>query len=210
MLACVELDRNDRPGSFAELRQLLEAAHYSLTDVPPSPAAEALEFTLSDWQNQGVAYRALKLYDDAIACYDEILAVDPENVNAWKGKGVALDDQDRFAEAIACYDRALQLDPQDATLYNNKGGTLWRLDRNEEAIECCKRGLDIDPEHGKLWYNYAICPASVGALRRSARLSSQGDSISATRGDVPKSHRAGARRRFERLRGRPRAVRRRP
>ncbi len=41
------------------------------------------------WDNRGVAFYLLGLYNEAIQSFDKAIENDPKNANAWNGKGGA-------------------------------------------------------------------------------------------------------------------------
>jgi tetratricopeptide (TPR) repeat protein len=75
--------------------------------------------------NEGNVLYAQTKYDEAIACYDRILEVDPNYYFAWGNKGLALDNLAKYDEAIACYDRVLDLHPADFNAWHYKGNVLY-------------------------------------------------------------------------------------
>jgi hypothetical protein len=65
-----------------------------------------------DWFIRGLTISARgNQYEDAIACYDNALAVDPAMGEALLARGVALHNLGRYEEAADSYDRALVLNP---------------------------------------------------------------------------------------------------
>jgi tetratricopeptide (TPR) repeat protein len=79
--------------------------------------------------------------EDAVACFDEVLAIDPENAEALVKKGTALERLQKLDEAIACYDQALAADSSMTMAYLYKGGVYNRLERYSEALECYEKAL---------------------------------------------------------------------
>jgi tetratricopeptide (TPR) repeat protein len=130
-------------------------------------AIEALEEkahtvnTSSAWSELAFYLDEVERYDEAIACYDQALALDSKdadaldskNADAWFNKGNSLDRLQRYDEAIACYDQALALDPQDAGAWINKGNPLDGLQRYDEAIACYDQALALDPKNAYAWIN---------------------------------------------------------
>jgi len=79
--------------------------------------------------------------EEAIACFDEILAADPNNAEALVKKGTALEKMRQPQEALAYYDRAIAADNTLTIAYLHKGGLCSRLEKYGEAMECYERAL---------------------------------------------------------------------
>ena len=79
--------------------------------------------------------------EEAIACFDEILAADPNNADALVKKGTALEKLRQPQEALEYYDRAIAADSTLTIAYLHKGGLCSRLEKYGEAMECYERAL---------------------------------------------------------------------
>jgi tetratricopeptide (TPR) repeat protein len=79
--------------------------------------------------------------EEAIACFDEILAADPRNADALVKKGSALEKMRQPQEALEYYDRAIAADNTLTIAYLHKGGLCSRLEKYSEAMECYERAL---------------------------------------------------------------------
>jgi hypothetical protein len=112
--------------------------------------------------NKGNSLLTLGRYDDAIACYDKALAIDPGFAGAWSNKGTSLNNLGRYGEAIPCFDKALAIDPGIAIAWNNKGNSIDNLGRYEEALVCFDKALAIDPDYRNAWYNKGISLNNLG------------------------------------------------
>lgn len=77
----------------------------------------------------------------AVACFDQVLKIDPSNAEAWVRKGTALERLQRLDEAVECYDRALAADGSLTIAYLHKGGLFNRMERFNEALECYEKAL---------------------------------------------------------------------
>jgi tetratricopeptide (TPR) repeat protein len=77
----------------------------------------------------------------ALACFDEVLALDANHPEALVKKGAALERLRKSDEAIACYDRAIAADNAMTVAYLYKGGLFNRLERFGEALECYEQAL---------------------------------------------------------------------
>jgi tetratricopeptide (TPR) repeat protein len=77
----------------------------------------------------------------ALACFEEVLTLEPNNAEALVKKGALLERQDKLNEAVECYDRAISADGSLTVAYLYKGGLCNRLERFKEALECYEKAL---------------------------------------------------------------------
>ena len=90
---------------------------------------------------KGQSYLSLDQNEAAIACFDQVLALDGNHPEALVKKGAALERLRRPDEAIACYDQAIAADGSMTVAYLYKGGLFNRLERFKEALECYESAL---------------------------------------------------------------------
>jgi len=76
---------------------------------------------------------------DALAHFEQAVALDAPTPNAFIKKGAALERLGRLDEALASYEQALTLDASHADAYIGKGNVLNRLERYTEALACFER-----------------------------------------------------------------------
>jgi len=109
------------------------------TDAAPESAEPAARIALL--LGKGESLLQLGQAEEAIACFDEILRLEPHNTDALVKKGAAIEQLERWDEAIACYDLAIGADRSMATAYLRKGGVCNRMGRSSEALECYEQAL---------------------------------------------------------------------
>lgn len=134
-------------GSLTQLeKRILELEH---TAQPPlaqkSGATPPAESANGDHTHlllaKGQSLLNLDKPDEALACYDEILKLEPEHPEALVKKGVALEQLRQVEDALRCYDRAIAADGSLTVAYLQKGGLFNRLERYEEALQCYEQAL---------------------------------------------------------------------
>src|SRR3990170_700112 len=158
---CLEKEPKKRFQSFTELRSELEPLLKRLTgEVIKAPEQRQMEAW--EWVNKGFSFNSLGKYQEAIACYDRAIEIDPRLVGAWNGKGVAFAKLGRYQEEIACYDKAIGIDPREAGAWNNKGAALGNLGKYHEAIACCDKALEINPIFMQAWSNKGNALSRLG------------------------------------------------
>jgi tetratricopeptide (TPR) repeat protein len=79
---------------------------------------------------------------DALACFQQAIALDASTANAFIKTGAALERLGRLDEALASYEHALSLDGSHADAYIGKGNVLNRLERYQEALACFEQAAD--------------------------------------------------------------------
>lgn len=90
---------------------------------------------------QGQSLLNAERVEEAVACFDEILALDPNHAETLVKKGTALEKMRQPQEALECYDRAISADGSMTIAYLHKGGLCNRLERYGEAMDCYERAL---------------------------------------------------------------------
>jgi cytochrome c-type biogenesis protein CcmH/NrfG len=90
-------------------------------------------------------------FEDAIRCYEQAIAREPENADFLIAYGEALLDapgRERPLRALELLTRAASLAPEDARARYHLGVALMRAGRPEEARRQLLRTLDLDPHRG--------------------------------------------------------------
>ncbi len=95
-------------------------------------------------QQLGVALRELGQDDAARACFDELLAGDPKDIEARRAIADMHMDQCRFADAAQQLEQCLALAPDDARATLTLGACLQELGRVDEALAHYRRLLKRD------------------------------------------------------------------
>ena len=120
------------------------------TGAEPEPAAVRMKSERAERDarialllGKGQALLNLQQADNALACFDEVITLDPTNAEAFVRKGIALERLGRLDEAIDSYDRAIALDDSMTMAYLSKGGVFNRLERYGEALQCYEQALRV-------------------------------------------------------------------
>lgn len=96
------------------------------------------------WKVDGyMAYRKSD-YIEVLAIYDQIIKIEPNDIEAWYMKGISLIHLKRYEEALVIYKEATKVNPNNAMIYYGQGFALWNLERLEEAEKAYKRARELD------------------------------------------------------------------
>jgi predicted O-linked N-acetylglucosamine transferase (SPINDLY family) len=95
----------------------------------------------------GIVLAALRRHDEALACFDKLITMHADFVQAHFTQGNVLLGLGRLAEAIVSFDNAIALDSQHVNALIGKGHALHLLGRFAEAIPCYDKVLMVKPAH---------------------------------------------------------------
>lgn len=124
---------------------------------PPVEQAEAWFERASEWDGDPARW------DEAIAAYRRVVAIDPAYAAAWNNLGLLLHRRGQYDEARACYEAALHHDPRCAEAAYNLGSLDEDVGQAEAAIAHYRRALALVPDYADAHFNLA------GALARAGR-----------------------------------------
>lgn len=164
-LACLEeAGRLGHP----EAAEYIALCRKSLTDPDDVRDCGSME-TVQEIHQKGLALGRQNRFDEAIACCDRALKMDPNHADSWAHKCLALLMLSRVDDALVCVREARRLDhPKAAALFAEcyklqeieetyaKGLALHQKGRIEEEITCYDRVLQLHPEHAKAWHNKGV------------------------------------------------------
>jgi predicted O-linked N-acetylglucosamine transferase (SPINDLY family) len=95
----------------------------------------------------GNVLAALRRQDEALACFDNLIAVKADFADAHFSRGNVLLGLRRFAEAIASFDKTIAIDPRHVNALHSRGHALHELGRFADAIACYDSVLTVKPAH---------------------------------------------------------------
>ena len=138
------------PNNFAALHMLgfLKA---QLQDFEEAARLLARALRLRPGEPQALGHYANCLmmagrYGEALAAYDQMLAANPQAIEALYNKGVILSEMKRPADALALFDRAMALMPNAPNILYNRGVVLAALGRHGDAVANYDRALQLQPD----------------------------------------------------------------
>jgi tetratricopeptide (TPR) repeat protein len=118
----------------------------------------------------GYLYQETNQPQQAIANYDQAIALDPQYAAVYNNRGIAYTDLGDLEQAIADYDQALALDPQYALAYNNRGIAYADLGDLEQAIADYDQAIALDPQYAFAYNNRGFAYRNLGDLEQACRL----------------------------------------
>jgi tetratricopeptide (TPR) repeat protein len=105
---------------------------------------------------RGDSYYNKKDYDRAIFDYNQVLKLDPNDVDAYNNRGVSYDNKKDYDRAISDYNQALKLDPNNVHAYINRGISYYNKKDYDQAISDYNQALKLDPNNVHAYINRGI------------------------------------------------------
>jgi serine/threonine protein kinase/tetratricopeptide (TPR) repeat protein len=96
-----------------------------------------------------------KRLDEANACYQKAIALEPNSAWIQYFVGAALQGQNNWDDAATHYRKAIELDPKLGLAYANLGNILRWQNKLDESIAACRKAVEIDPNNGEFWSRLA-------------------------------------------------------
>ena len=110
--------------------------------------SKAISLNVTDpayFNNRGLALQAQQRFDEALADFQQAIALDPKLAQAHCNMGNALQELHRHEEALSCFDRALALQPDNANTYFNRGNLYAAMLNIPKACENYDQVLALNP-----------------------------------------------------------------
>jgi Flp pilus assembly protein TadD len=127
-----------------------EQGWYERAVVELEQALDLLPGMTVAWQDKGKALSALGRHEEALACFEQALALASNDPSAsgeiLVPQGETLTAMGRHEEALACFDRALEISPFYMQAWYGKGQALSGLGRYSDALACYERAKFLGHE----------------------------------------------------------------
>lgn len=122
------------------------------------------------WLNYGGVMALAGKYEEAIACFDEVLKTDPDNTEALNRKSYCYWQLNRNNEAEETARRALALAPHNLDGYVNLGISLAQQDRYKESAAVWEEASEHHPDDVRIWSNWSNMSRELGQNKKAAKL----------------------------------------
>ena len=118
----------------------------------------------------------LKMYDEAVKCYNIGLRLKPNDPDALNNKGIALAHLGHYERALECFEKCISLNVSSSSfssalvdIYINKGLTLACLKRHADAIESFDQALNIDVNNTRAYKHKVTSLCSLNKHDEAAK-----------------------------------------
>ena len=109
--------------------------------------------TINDLIDKGYDYINNGLLNEALDCFNNVIAEDETDFRAYTGSGYVFELSGMYNDAIDCYKKAISLFRDASFAYIHQGICLSILGYYEEAIECYNQAIRINPKDSMAYNN---------------------------------------------------------
>jgi tetratricopeptide (TPR) repeat protein len=114
------------------------------------------------WSNRGNARVSQHKLQDALADYNQSIALAPDQPDPYLNRGAALEGLQQWEAAIADYNHVLELAPNDAAAYNNRGNAKSGAGDWQAALADFERAAQLNPGFAMARANCALALYQLG------------------------------------------------
>jgi tetratricopeptide (TPR) repeat protein len=116
------------------------------------------------------AYMNMKQPDDAIAVYEKIIAIQPENI-VWRIRlGKLAVTLQQYSVAETHYAEAVILGPDNMDNYTRLAFSLVKQEKVDQAIIVLSQALEVDPEHVVVNKNFTLLTGIKKSQEKASRI----------------------------------------
>ena len=99
------------------------------------------------FQNLGKALLQTGQEDQALACFQKMVELEPDDANAQVALGNILFKNGRLDEAVTHFRKAVEFQPDNAEAHNNLGSVIIQNGRLDEAIAHFRKAVELSPDN---------------------------------------------------------------
>jgi tetratricopeptide (TPR) repeat protein/predicted Ser/Thr protein kinase len=135
------------------------------SDAGAGESHEALRARLEATYARGKRLGEEGGYEASLAAFSEVIALDPEHLDAYVQRGLVREHLGDVSGAIEDLDRVILLEPQDAHFRVNRAMARGKSGDLEGAIRDCTDAIRLDPRYAAAYFNRATARGLLGDHR---------------------------------------------
>ncbi len=106
---------------------------------------ESNPFASGLWMGLGILHRTKGEYEEALKCFDYVLAIDDEDLNGLFQKATTFLLLEKYNDALSFYKRILAVTPNETATLFNMGECYERMQEHSTAQTYFRKVLQLDP-----------------------------------------------------------------
>ena len=127
--------------------------------------------------NQAKAKEKRGQVREAIADYDKIIELEPNNVKAYLYRGMARDRAAEYHEAIMDFDKIIELEPDNSNGYYYRASAKVELAKYVDAVIDYDTAIQLDPDDAMAYYGRSRAKMELGLTSEGERDMDKGEEL---------------------------------
>lgn len=119
------------------------------------------------YNNRGYHYSATGRFAEAVADFDQAIALNANNAKVWLNKANALASLRRYPEALVALNRSIAVKDNNADAWNNRGALKLEMGDPAGTIADCTRAIALNPNQRDAYANRALAYVALGQYEAS-------------------------------------------
>jgi tetratricopeptide (TPR) repeat protein len=119
------------------------------------------------YNNRGYYYLAQASYPQALADFDEAIALNAKVPRVWVNKGSVYAERNQNDSAYVCFERAIELKPDYPEALSNRGGIRSRQGDLAGAVEDFSRAIQLKSDFRDAYSNRALVYFKMGQFEKA-------------------------------------------
>jgi hypothetical protein len=103
------------------------------------------------YNNRGLAFYNLKLYQEAIKDFSQSIRMKPGYAEAFNNRGNAYYELDQYEKARADFDQSIKIKPKYSKAHMNRGLVYFQIEAIDQACKDFRRACDLGECDGLQW-----------------------------------------------------------
>jgi tetratricopeptide (TPR) repeat protein len=121
-----------------------------------------LNFLQSAYLEQGISLYEQEDYEQALACFEQLAVIQPDNYKAWWYKARVLWRLYRSEDALITVEKAIKIKSDFAKAWLTKSAILLDLRRYRDALLSSEKAIEINPKYYQAWNNHGLALKYLG------------------------------------------------
>ena len=120
--------------------------------------------------NLGYTYYLLGKNDQAVAQFNQALAIDKKSFDAYYNLGLVFNDSNRLDDALEMFQKAVELSPRDYKGHMEKGIVYRKMKMFKDALKELDQANKLNPARADIIYNIGMVAEDQGNKALAAQI----------------------------------------
>ncbi|MFW9824752.1 MAG: tetratricopeptide repeat protein [Candidatus Thorarchaeota archaeon] len=148
--------------SMGQFKEAIRIANQVLESKPKDR-----DLLIDLYEIKGISLKNLRLYDEALQCYDKVINLNPELTAPYTNKGNVYMELDRLEESIEMHQKAIDINPIDELGWNNLGVVHNLMNNFDDALKGFNEALRLNNRFYQSYWGKGMLLKKLGRFEES-------------------------------------------